>query len=68
VPAAVQKEVNARQADMAAGKLPVFAAAKDQPVRDNAGKVVIASGQRLTDAQILEMNWLAEGVQGSLTR
>lgn len=66
VPESVQKEVNARQAEMAAGKLPVFAASKGKPVRDNAGKVVIAPGQALTDAQILEMNWLAEGVQGRL--
>ena len=66
VPESVQKEVNARQAEMAAGKLPVFAASKGKPVRDNAGKIVIAPGQALTDAQILEMNWLAEGVQGRL--
>jgi simple sugar transport system substrate-binding protein len=66
VPASVQKEVNARQTDMAAGKLPVFAAARGRPVRDNTGKVVIEPGQALTDAQILEMNWLAEGVQGHL--
>lgn len=68
VPEAVQKEVNARQAEMAAGKLPVFAAAKGRPVRDNAGRVVIETGQSLSDAQILEMNWLAEGVQGTLGR
>jgi basic membrane protein A and related proteins len=63
----VQKEVNARQADMAAGRLPVFAA-KGKAVRDNTGKVVIAPGQALTDAQILEMNWLVDGVQGKLGR
>jgi basic membrane protein A len=68
VPEAVQKEVNARQALMAAGRLPVFAATKDTPVLDNEGRVAIPAGQRLTDAQILEMNWLAEGVQGSITR
>lgn len=68
VPDAVRREVDARQADMAAGRLPVFAAGKQQPLRDNEGKVVVPAGQRLDDGQILEMNWLAEGVQGSLTR
>jgi simple sugar transport system substrate-binding protein len=68
VPEAVQKEVNARQVEMAAGKLPVFAAPAGQPLRDNEGKVAIPAGQRLSDAQILEMNWLAEGVAGSITR
>lgn len=68
VPEAVQKEVTARQADMAAGRLPVFAAGKDQPVRDNEGRTAIAPGQRLTDDQVLQMNWLVEGVQGSIAR
>jgi simple sugar transport system substrate-binding protein len=31
-------------------------------VRDNEGLVVIARGQTLSDAQILGMNWLVEGV------
>ena len=29
---------------------------------------MIAKGQTLSDAQILGMNWLVEGVQGKLTR
>jgi basic membrane protein A and related proteins len=68
VPAAVRAEVLARQADMAAGRLPVFAAARTAPVRDNQGKTVIEAGQGLSDAQILGMNWLVEGVQGSVDR
>lgn len=68
VPEAVRKEVNARQADMAAGRLPVFAAARDKAVLDNEGHVVIPAGQRLNDQQILQMNWLVEGVQGNITR
>ncbi|WP_430407206.1 BMP family ABC transporter substrate-binding protein [Hydrogenophaga sp.] len=68
VPAAVRDEVLARQADMAAGKLPVFTAARTAPVRDNQGKTVIEAGQGLSDAQILGMNWLVEGVQGSVDR
>ena len=64
VPMRVQQEVLARQADIAAGHLRPFAAR--QAVRDNQGHVVIAAGQALSDAQILAMNWLAEGVQGKL--
>jgi basic membrane protein A len=29
---------------------------------------VIAKGAQLSDEQILKMNWLAEGVQGRVTR
>lgn len=68
VPAAVRNEVQARQADMAAGRLTVFAAPRKAPVRDNQGKTAIAAGQALDDAQILGMNWLVEGVQGAVDR
>lgn len=62
VPKAVQDEVLARQRDIAAGRLKPFQAVAD--VRDNEGHVVIARGQSLSDEQILNMNWLVEGVQG----
>ena len=65
VPKAVQDEVLARQKDIASGKLVPFRAVAD--VRDNEGKVVIAKGASLSDAQILQMNWLVEGVQGRVT-
>jgi simple sugar transport system substrate-binding protein len=64
VPAAVRDEVLARQADMAAGRLQVFAARSD--VKDTEGRVVLAAGRSLTDAEILNMNWLVEGVQGKI--
>jgi len=67
VPKSVQDEVLARQADIASGKLKPFGATSAD-VRDNEGHVVIGKGAALTDAQILTMNWLAEGVQGSLSR
>ena len=66
VPATVQAEVLARQADMAAGRLQPFAAKAD--VRNNEGQVVMAAGQSLSDAEILNMNWLVEGVVGKLAR
>ncbi|MDM0011630.1 BMP family ABC transporter substrate-binding protein [Variovorax sp. J22P168] len=67
VPKAVQDEVMARQQDIAAGRLKPFAAVAAD-VRDNEGRVVIAKGQGLTDEQILNMNWLVDGVQGKVAR
>ncbi len=67
VPKAVQDEVLARQRDIADGTLvPFRAVAAD--VRDNEGRVVIPRGAALNDGQILQMDWLVEGVQGRLTR
>jgi simple sugar transport system substrate-binding protein len=67
VPMAVQKEVLARQQDIAAGKLLPFAAGKTA-VLSNSGSPVIAAGATLSDAQILNMNFLVQGVQGSLPK
>lgn len=66
VPEAVRNEVNARQTEMAAGRLAVFATPTG--LKDNQGKTVVEPGQRLSDAQIQTMNWLVDGVQGSVTR
>jgi simple sugar transport system substrate-binding protein len=66
VPTAVQAEVLARQRDIASGKLHPFHAS--QPIRDNEGHRVIEKGQTLSDTQILDMNWLVEGVQGKISR
>jgi len=67
VPARVQAEVGKRQADMAAGRLSVFAGGQ-AGVKDNVGQLAIAAGKTLGDADILGMNWLAEGVIGQITR
>ncbi|MBT9462442.1 BMP family ABC transporter substrate-binding protein [Hydrogenophaga sp.] len=66
VPTAVRDEVLAQQADMAAGRLQVFASKAG--VRDNEGRVAIAAGQSLTDSEILGMKWLAEGVLAKMER
>ena len=67
VPQPVQAEVLARQKDIAAGTLQPFRAVAAD-IRDNTGTVVVAKGTRLTDEQILTMNWLVEGVQGRVGR
>ena len=66
VPATVRDEVLARQKDIAAGKLHPFRATS--AVRDNEGGEVIAKGATLSDEQILNMNWLVEGVLTKLAR
>lgn len=38
------------------------------PVKDQAGKVVIAEGQHASDPQILKMDWYVEGVQGKVPK
>lgn len=64
-PKAVQQEVLARQQQVADGTLKPFRAGA-AALRDNTGKVVIAAGAELGDAEILQMDWLAQGVQGAL--
>jgi simple sugar transport system substrate-binding protein len=64
VPKVVQLEVLARQKDIAAGKLHPFFARR--AILDNKGNEVVAKGQTLGDEQILKMNWLVQGVAGSL--
>ncbi|WP_428142783.1 BMP family ABC transporter substrate-binding protein [Delftia acidovorans] len=67
LPPAVREEVLQRQKYMAQGRLQPFKAG-DQPVRDNQGQVRIPAGKQLDDAQILQMNWLVEGVQATLPK
>jgi simple sugar transport system substrate-binding protein len=67
VPAAVRQEVQARQQDLAAGRLRPFAAG-DKPVLDTSGAVMMAARSALSDEQILNMKTLVQGVQGGLPR
>lgn len=64
VPKKVADEVLARQKDIAAGRLHPFKAGT--ALLDNDGREVLAAGQTLSDAQILGMNFLVQGVQGKL--
>lgn len=58
----VRQEVAAAQAKIEGGTLLPFAG----PIKDQSGAVKVAAGKALTDAEILNLNWLVEGVQGSL--
>jgi basic membrane protein A and related proteins len=64
VPKRVQDEVLARQKAIGVGKLQPFAG----PIVDNEGREVLAKGQRLSDEQILNMNYLVAGVQGRINK
>ncbi len=82
VPADVIPLVQAKLADMQAGKFTVF----QGPIKDNTGKVIVPDGVKLTaedlegiDANTIKssnlqgrtacticMNWLADGIQGTI--
>ena len=62
-----QAEIEARQRDIASGRVQPFHAGASG-ARDNQGRIVIAADKALSDEQILGMNWLAEGVQGTLPK
>jgi simple sugar transport system substrate-binding protein len=64
VPKKVADEVLARQRDIAAGRLHPFNARG--ALLDNEGREVLAAGKTLSDEQILNMNFLVQGVQGKL--
>jgi len=64
VPRAVQDEVLALQKAIGAGRLHPFTG----PIVDNEGREVLPAGQRLGDEQILQMNYLVQGVVGRLPR
>jgi simple sugar transport system substrate-binding protein len=55
----VRQEVMTRYREMAQGRLIVFKG----PIWDASGKIVLAPGQELTDAQILNMNFMVQGVR-----
>jgi hypothetical protein len=50
------------EADLTSGASHVFAG----PLSDQSGKVRVESGTNLPDADIFAMNWLVEGLEGSL--
>ena len=60
----VRKAVDAAAAELAAGRRFVFSG----PLKDNTGKLILAAGQHreVTDATLLSMDYLVEGVNGTL--
>ncbi|MGE4319789.1 MAG: BMP family ABC transporter substrate-binding protein [Deferribacterales bacterium] len=62
VPEDVQALVNEKKAQFASGNDDIFTG----PIKDNKGNVAVEEGKSLTDAEKLSMNFLVEGVQGSI--
>jgi basic membrane protein A len=38
------------------------------PVKDQAGQVKVAAGQKMSDADMLSFNWFVEGVEGTIPK
>src|SRR5262249_6777108 len=62
VPPDVRAQVEVARARMLTGALSEFAG----PLTDNTGRLRVPAGQGLTDADLLSLNWLVEGVAGPL--
>jgi simple sugar transport system substrate-binding protein len=62
VPDATKKSVEAKKADIKAGKFAVFTG----PIKGQDGSIKVAAGKSLTDKEIDSINWYAEGVEGQL--
>ena len=64
LPADVRAEARDLEMKIASGAIHAF----EGPIRDQAGNQIVAAGERLTDQQLLTMDFYVEGVQGSLPR
>jgi basic membrane protein A and related proteins len=64
VPEAVKKEAKAIEQSIESGKVAVFQGA----IKDKSGTVRIANGAKVSAKELEEMNWLVDGVDGSVTK
>ncbi|CAB3391376.1 BMP family ABC transporter substrate-binding protein [Kyrpidia spormannii] len=64
VPQDVQNLVGKDKAEITAGKLDPF----QGPIYDASGKLQVPAGSKLTDQQILSMNWFVQGVEGTIPK
>ena len=62
LPAKVRDEIVKLQQDIVQGKRHPF----QGPIVDNEGKAIVAAGQKLSDVQILNMNYGVAGVMGKI--
>jgi basic membrane protein A len=59
-PEGAQAKVDEMKAKIESGEFEVF----QGPIKDQTGAVKVASGQKLTDVEMLSFNWFVEGVIG----
>ncbi len=64
VPADVREQFASAERDIISGKLQPFAG----PIRDQAGKERVAAGKTASEADLNNMNYLVEGVEGNLPK
>lgn len=64
VPKAGVTAFHASEKAIASGKLQPF----QGPIKDQKGVLRVKAGQALSDAQLLQLNWLVDGVQGSIPK
>ncbi|MHB8984975.1 MAG: BMP family ABC transporter substrate-binding protein [Eubacteriales bacterium] len=62
VPEDVKKLVDAEKQDIISGKFDVFWG----PVKDQQGQVRVAEGQKMSDEDMLKLNWFVQGVDGNI--
>jgi simple sugar transport system substrate-binding protein len=62
VPAAAQKRVAEKKAEIVAGKFHPFTG----PIRGNDGAIKVPQGKTLTDKEVDAINWYVEGVEGKV--
>jgi basic membrane protein A len=63
LPAKVRSEIQQIQKEIVQGARQLF----QGPIVDNEGKLVLPAGQQLSEAQILNMNYLVAGVVGKVS-
>ncbi len=64
IPADVVAKAKAAEEGIKSGAVHPFTG----PIKNQAGKVVVAAGKRLSDEELLKMDWYVEGVQGKLPK
>lgn len=56
--------VSKKRNDIISGRLNVFAG----PIYDQSGNLKVSQGQKLTDEQMLSLNWFVKGVEGTISK
>ena len=64
IPADVVAIAKKAEADIKSGAIHPF----QGPIKNQAGELVVAEGERLDDGKLLSMDWYVEGVQGKLPK
>jgi basic membrane protein A len=64
VPEDVKQLVEAKKKEILEGKWDVFTG----PIKDQAGKEMVAAGKDLPDQDKLSFNWFVQGVEGTITQ